>query len=140
MGHVIVIISLLSGGVSLTTLAATPTITLSPTSGFSAITTAGGGFVAATIIVITWDSTLIPTVPSPIVASQSGSFNAIISVPTQITVGDYVIIAISTLPGGATASTTFRVINMTGPQGPPLQAGAVVPQGPAGLPGEQGHI
>jgi len=61
-----------------------PQITLSPTSGFSAITVAGKGFFGGQITIY-WDDEPIPTVPSPLYSydTQDGSFTAIITVPTQ---------------------------------------------------------
>jgi len=132
---VIVLISLLTVGTSFTALAAAPVITLSPTSGFSAITVYGMGFGGAVIININWDNISIPTIPSPIIATQSGTFTTIISVPTQTAPGNHTVTATSMVPGGVTASAIFRVVDMTGPQGP---AGEPGPTGPAGEPGATG--
>jgi hypothetical protein len=80
-------------------------------------------------------------VPSLIVASTSGTFSAIITVPTQTTPGDHTVTATSVLPGGATASITFRVIDMIGAKGASGPPGAIGPQGqtgPAGAPGPAG--
>ena len=105
-----------------------PSITLSPTSGFSAITIAGVGFFGGEITIY-WEEEPIPTVPSPLYGSdtQDGSFTAIISMPTQIEPGEYIITAQD--QERFIADATFTVIDMTGPQGLPGEPG------PAGEPG-----
>jgi hypothetical protein len=146
----ILLISLLAGG-CLSPAAAAAQLSLNPSSGFSAITVTGMGFAGAAPVRLQWDGDEIPTVPSPLVTGQAGTFTAIISVPTQTAPGDHTVTAGSMLPGGATASAVFHVVDMTGPQGPPGQpgtgdtgvTGAAGPQGPAGLtgpPGPQGPI
>lgn len=118
-------------------------ITLSPTSGFSAITITGREFYGT--ITIFWDGTPIPTVPSSVVADQYGNFSAIISVPTQTTAGNHTVMArgstMTTVAPPTQASTIFRVVDMTGPEGPAGPQGATGregPAGPTGLPGMQG--
>jgi len=137
-------------------------ITLTPSSGFSALTVQGTGFFGT--VTIYWDETAIPTVPMAVIPDPSGNFTAIISVPTQTAPGTHTVKATSsqtvpsTLPTGQptsstityTASAPFRVVDMTGPQG--LQGpagpagetgargitGAAGAQGPQGEPGPQG--
>jgi len=109
-------------------------ITLSPTSGFSAITITGSGFYGGEIT-INWDGERIPTVPSPLYSydTQEGRFTAIISVPTQTDPGEHIVIARD--QEGAEAGAVFEVVDMTGPQGLPGGQGSRGEQGP---PGEQG--
>jgi hypothetical protein len=111
-----------------------PSITLSPTSGFSVITVTGVDFFGGEITIY-WGDAPIPTVPSPLYLSDTsaGSFTAIISVPTQTEPGVYVITAED--EAYASASAAFTVIDMTGPQGLPGEMG---PAGPAGETGETG--
>ena len=113
-------------------------ITLSPTSGFSAITITGSGFYGGEIT-INWDGERIPTVPSPLYSydTQEGRFTAIISVPTQTDPGEHIVIARD--QEGAEAGAVFEVVDMTGPQGLPGGQGSPGEQGPRGeQPGEQG--
>ena len=114
-----------------------PSIILFPESGFSTITVAGVGFFGGKITIY-WEEDPIPTVPSPLYTSdtQDGSFTAIISVPTQTEPGEYVITALD--QEGFSASATFTVIDMTGPQGPLGEQGPAGESGPQGSPGEQG--
>jgi len=111
-----------------------PSITLSPVSGFSAITVAGMGFLGGEISIY-WDGNRIPTVPSPLYAygTETGSFTAIISVPTQAAPGRHTVTVRDQKE--AVASASFEVIDRTGPQGPPGEQGA---PGPSGTPGTQG--
>jgi len=120
-------------------------ITLSPTSGFSAITITGTGFYG--LITIYWDDDSIPTVPSPLYPSdtQQGGFTAIISVPTQTEPGVHTVTALDS--EGASDDANFTVVDMTGPagapgapgpQGPAGESGATGAPGPQGIPGEQG--
>ena len=135
-------------------VAATPTltVTLSPTSGFSAITVTGlinngTGYYFDTVSVY-WDGNQIPTVPSQIFASGSGTFTAIISVATQTSPGDHTVQVTvvgrssqtTAAPGSITISGTaiFKVINMAGPAGLPGPTGTPGPPGPAGTPGPTG--
>jgi len=131
-------------------------ITLTPESGCCSIIISGEGFFGGEISIY-WEEDHIPTVPSPLYASDTkeGSFTAIISVPTQTEPGEYVITALD--EEGFSASATFTVIDMTGPPGPasevpgppgppgeegppgePGPAGELGPQGPAGEQGPQG--
>ena len=120
----------------------TPTITLSPESGFSSITVSGSGFMG--VVSIYWDSTPppLPTVPTVVYASAGTNYNeftAIITVPTQTAPGVHTVTA--TDIDGHIADADFTVIDMTGPQGPrgePGPAGTAGPAGATGAPGEPG--
>jgi hypothetical protein len=124
-------------------------ITLTPNSGFSATTVSGTGFSGA--IQISWNDSPVPTVPSQLIAGADGKFTALISIPTS-TPGDYSVKASDSSP--ASASASFRVIDMIGPkgekgdtgaqgpiglQGPPGPKGDTGEQGIAGTPGEKGE-
>jgi hypothetical protein len=139
-------------------------ITLTPSSGISAITVSGSGFAAMVPVTIYWDNVAIPTVPMNVVPDAGGNFTAIISVPTQTTPGNHIVKAANSATvttGGQTGypstttvpyegSAVFNVIDMTGPQGPEGPAGpqgdmgskgltgATGPQGSQGEPGPQG--
>jgi hypothetical protein len=114
-----------------------PSITLSPESGFSAVTVVGRGFQGGEISIY-WDTEQIPTVPSPLYGyeTQFGGFTAIISVPTQTEPGEYEIIAMD--QEGADASAMFTVIDMTGPEGLPGEPGPAGESGSSGGSGSQG--
>jgi Collagen triple helix repeat (20 copies) len=125
-------------------------ITLTPSSGFSALTIQGTGFFGT--VTIYWDETPIPTVPMTVTPDPYGNFTAIISVPTQTVPGTHTVKATSsqTVPSqGATgaptssiytytASATFRVVDMTGPQGLQGPAGPAGDTGPRGITGSAG--
>jgi hypothetical protein len=118
-------------------------ITLSPSSGFSAIIVSGVGFYGGQIIIY-WEGEEVPTVPSPLYGSdtQDGSFTAIITVPTQTGPGEYEVIAKD--QEGFNASAIFEVIDISGLEGtggepgPPGPAGDMGPPGPAGDTGPPG--
>lgn len=114
-----------------------PRITLTPNTGFAATTVSGTGFLGGEIYIY-WAEQRIPTVPLRIFASdtQFGEFTAIITVPTQTKAGEYVVRAQD--QRGTTASITFKVIDMTGPQGAQGPAGSSGPQGSAGPAGTTG--
>ena len=123
------------------------TITLTPSSGFATTTVYGSGFMFSDgySVNITWDGTLIPTVPEePTIGGAAYTFTAIISVPTQSSPGAHTVKAIAYMPGepGSTENATaqFTVIDMTGPQGDigPSGEGDQGPAGPAGPPGAEG--
>jgi hypothetical protein len=122
---------------------AAPAVSLSPSAGFAAVTITGAGFPVGTVTVL-WDGNVIPTVPAIVYVSDTGSFTAIVTVPTQTVPGQHNVTARvqspSGLPYGDTvnASATFLVIDMKGLQGSPGQIGAIGPQGPAGSPGPVG--
>ena len=113
---------------------AAPTISLSPSSGFSTIMVSGSGFSPTSNITIYWDNVSIPSYPYPLITNFFGEFTAIINVPNQANPGFYNITAIDLL--GGQSSSFFTVINMTGPEG---QKGDTGPQGPEGISGEKGE-
>lgn len=115
------------------------TITLSPTSGFSAITVSGSGFYGVVTIHWDYDRDPLPTVPAVVYAygeTQEEGFTAIISVPTQTEPGEHIVSAIDSDGNGADA--TFTVIDMTGPEGPRGEPGPTGSAGPAGSMGPAG--
>jgi hypothetical protein len=115
------------------TFTVVPTITLCPSSGLGATTISGTGFTADSVVTITWDDNVIPTVPQPVQTTSNGSFTAIVSVLTQTVPGEYTVTA--TDEADLSASATFTVENMmgpSGPQGPSGENGAIGPQGPSG--------
>jgi len=129
-----------------TVIAQTHTITLSPDTGFSAVTVAGSGFTPDYEVSITWDGQDIPYYSDTSLVSWSGDFTAIIVVPTQATPGSHTVRATATYLGDTEwAETTFYVDDMTGPQGPPGahglpgELGPPGEQGPPGEPGPQGE-
>jgi hypothetical protein len=123
--------------------ATSPGITLTPATGFAATTIVGEGFSSGEIYIY-WDQERIPTVPSPLFTTygyqeEPGYFTAIISVPTQTAPGSHEVTAQD--QEGNWAGAIFRVIDMTGPQGPAGETGPAGPagaQGPAGPAGEPG--
>jgi hypothetical protein len=132
------IIFLLFGFFAQVAYAATPTITLSPSSGFSSIMVSGTGFssVSNNNITIYWDGNPIPTFPSALVTDY-GEFTALINVPNQTNPGFYNITAIDSL--GVQASALFYVVNMTGPEGPKGDTGPQGPEGTSGIKGDTGE-
>ncbi len=120
-----------------------PRITLTPSSGFAATTVYGTGFVGGQVY-ISWAGTRLPTVPTQVnvtvaTGAQLGTFTAIITVPTQTKPGEYVVTAQD--ERGTSATATFVVIDMTGPQGsqgPQGPVGSSGPQGPSGPQGSAG--
>lgn len=114
-----------------------PRITLTPSSGFAATTVSGTGFLRGEVFIY-WAGTRLPTVPTSVVPTDTklGTFTAIITVPTQTKPGEYLVTAQDQY--GTNASATFKVIDMTGPQGPQGTAGSSGPQGPSGLQGPTG--
>jgi hypothetical protein len=108
-------------------------IVLSPYTGFASTTMIGSGFSNNSRVTIAWDGTTVPSVPSAVITDTTGSFAALISVPTQTAPGVHTINA--TDESGNWATATFTVVDMTGPQGPKGDTGA---QGPTGLQGQQG--
>jgi len=112
---------------------AAPTISLSPTTGFSTIMISGADFSPGSITIY-WEGNPIPTILSPLTTNPFGEFTAIINVPNQTEPGVYNITAIDSM--GGQASAFFTVVNMTGPEGP---IGPTGPQGPEGTPGEKGE-
>lgn len=121
-------------------------ITLTPDSGFSAITITGIGFGGQ--ITVYWDKEEIPTVPITIYAYEKQEFSCIISVPTQTDPG-YHTVTVSALSasgaGTVSASARFNVEDMTGPTGPTGPKGdagssGTISAGTAGPQGEPGPI
>jgi len=110
-------------------------ITLTPSSGFSALTVAGQGAVGP--VSIYWGEQQIPTVPSTVSAvDNAGTFTAIITVPTQTKPGEYIVRA---QWRGGSATARFTVVDMVGPAGPAGPEGPEGPAGPAGAKGEPGE-
>ena len=103
-----------------------PNITLSPTVGFSSVTISGTGFSVWNGMTIYWDGNQIPAV---IDTDGESNFTAIISVPTQTSLGIHTVTAVDGYK--AEANAQFRVVDMIGPAGP---AGMSV----TGMPGEDG--
>ena len=117
-------------------------ITLTPESGSSAIIISGEGFFGGEIFIY-WEDEQIPTVPSPLYTrdTQDGSFTAIVIVPSDTPVGEYVITAVD--QEGFHDEAVFTVIAISGPPGPagePGPAGPAGPEGPEGPTGEPGLI
>lgn len=108
-------------------------ITLTPSTGFTCTTIAGSGFTNNSRVTITWDGTIIPTIPNTATTDAMGDFTAIVTVPAQTTVGTHVVNVTDEL--GNTATATFKVVNMTGPQG---SQGSKGENGTQGLQGPQG--
>jgi hypothetical protein len=113
-----------------------PNIQVSPSSGFASTTVFGSGFENNSIVTIAWDGTLIPSIPSSVITDATGSFTALISVPTQTAPGIHTVNA--TDGAGNWATATFTVVNMTGPQGPAGLQGQEGPKGDTGSTGPQG--
>ena len=117
-----------------------PVLELTPATGFASTTIVGsGGFAANSKVTITWDGTPVPTVPMEITTDAYGNFTAVISVLTPNVPGAHVVNA--TDESGRSWSTTFTVVDMTGPQGdegPQGVQGATGATGAAGLKGDKG--
>ncbi len=107
--------------------ACNPSITLSPPQGFAMTTITGTDFGISETITITYDGVSQPTIPLTVKTDETGSFSAIISIPDELAVGAHTISATDMI--GYSASTTFTVVDMTGPQGA---------QGPQGIAGQNG--
>ena len=88
------------------------------------------------MITITWDGTVIPTVPQSLMTASDGSFTAIISVLTQNETGAHMVEAAD--EGGNTMQATFTVLDMTGPAGADGADGATGPAGADGADGATG--
>jgi hypothetical protein len=139
----------------------TETITLSPTEGFSAVTVSGEHFPAYVgygpyEVHILWNGVEIPNYPgqefylSEVYGYEYVDFVCVISVPSQASPDTYTISAyVSSIEGDTpSASASFTVIDMTGPQGVqgvagpagPAGAGAQGAKGDKGDPGAQGVV
>ncbi len=99
-----------------------PTIVLSPPQGFAMTMITGSGFHASRTITITYDGAAQSTIPTPVKSDSTGAFTAIIAIPDELAVGTHTITANDGL--GSTASATFTVVDMKGPQGVQGVAGA----------------
>ena len=130
----LLIVFLLFGFSARVATAASPAISLFPSSGFSTIMISGTDFssIINNNITVYWRGSPIPTFPLKI-ETDYGEFTAIINVPNQTDPGFYNITVIDSQ--GLQASAIFTVINMTGPEGPKGDTG---PQGPEGTFGEKG--
>lgn len=114
-----------------------PVLELVPAVGFASTTIVGsGGFAGNAVVNVTWDGTLIPTVPQVIKTDIYGNFTAIISVLTPTDPGPHVINVTDT--SGRSGWATFTVVDMTGPAGPQGVQGATGPAGPQGATGPTG--
>ncbi len=90
-------------------------ITLSPPQGFAMTMITGTRFDESKTITIAYDGAVQSTIPAAVKTDNKGSFTAIISIPDELAVGLHRITA--TESHGDSASTTFTVVDMTGPQG-----------------------
>jgi len=111
-------------------------IILMPSTGFASTTVTGSGFANSSRITITWDGTVILTVPSSLTTDANGSFTAIISVLTQKSPGPHTVNA--TDESGNWATATFTVVDMTGLQGQKGDKGDKGDTGAQGLKGDKG--
>lgn len=111
-------------------------ILLAPSTGFASTTVVGSGFSSNSTVTITWDGETIPSIPSTVIADATGNLTAMISVPTQTTPGIHTVSA--TDENGDSATATFTVVNMTGPQGPAGLQGQQGTKGDTGDTGPQG--
>ena len=107
-----------------------PSITLSPPQGFAMTTISGADFSKTSIVTVTYDGVVQPTIPAQVKTDSSGAFTVIISIPDELAVGVHTIRANDSY--GYSASATFTVVDMKGSQG--LQG----PQGVAGQNGKEG--
>ena len=110
-----------------------PVVSLAPSEGYASTTVVGSGFSSNSRVTIAWDGTMIPSIPNLVTTDATGSFTALISVPTQTAPGSHTVNA--TDASGNWATATFTVVNITGAQGPKGDTGE---QGPQGLKGENG--
>ncbi len=109
-------------------------IELTPSSGFSSFTIVGTGFPGDYLVTIEWDGRPLELFPGQDIYED---FTVIADVPAGSRPGRHTVTAISEEPG-YTASATFTVADMTGPQGPEGLAGADGASGAQGSPGPQG--
>ena len=107
-----------------------------PDTGIAATTIVGIGFNPDATVTLSWDGDSIPTVPAMIIVDSNGIFTAILSVPTQNDPGVYTITASD--DEGAMATTTFTVVDVTGPAGADGATGATGPAGATGATGPAG--
>jgi hypothetical protein len=90
-------------------------LTLSPPQGFAVTTISGTGFAESKTVSIEYDGVVQSTIPAVVKTDSKGSFTAIISIPNELAVGGHTITA--TDQYGCSASSTFTVVDMKGPQG-----------------------
>lgn len=133
----LLLVLVLVGATANVVFAQSEAITLTPTSGFAALTVSGTGFGSFNVVIISWDGIPIPTVPQTISSDEVGNFTAIITVPTQTLPGQHTVKAEVIEVGAATA--IFTVTNMTGPPGLPGADGDQGIQGETGAAGEAGE-
>ena len=93
-----------------------PKLELVPQIGIAATTLVGSGFAPTSEIFVTWDGTMIPTVPSPLLTDNYGNFTGIISILNQTTPGIYTVKAVDEM--GIQANATFTVYSNTSPTSP----------------------
>jgi len=118
----------------------TTAIILNPEEGFAATTISGYKFASNSPVTISWAGTEVPTFPANVVSDGNGQFTAFITVPDQTTPGDYTIEATD---GVDSATATFTVIDIKGPQGDTGDKGDkgdAGPEGPQGDPGAAAPI
>jgi len=115
---------------------ADPAITLSPPQGFAMTMIAGTGFDESKTISIAYDGAVQSTVPATVKTDNKGSFTAIISIPDELAVGRHTITANDSHRNSA--SSTFTVVDMTGPQGVQGIAGQNGKDGIDGINGKDG--
>ena len=108
-----------------------PAITLTPNSGF-VTTISGFGFQYGSVITITCNGTVMPTVPKTIIVDSEGEFTVVLTVPNS-NAATYQIVAVD--ENEDSASAIFTVPDKTGPAGP---TGATGPEGPTGSTGSTG--
>jgi hypothetical protein len=101
-----------------------PAINMSPDEGVGAFTIEGQGFRWNSEITVTWDGMPIAGATS---SDWAGEFSVVVSVPEQTEPGNHTVTASD---GVNSASATFTVSNMTGPQG---EQGETGPAGSIGL-------
>jgi hypothetical protein len=151
---ILLMIILLSSFCVVPVTAATPSlaVTLTPESGFSALTISGrisnGDGYSFDSLKVYWDGEQIPTVPVTVYLGETNLFSAIISVPTQTSPGEHTVkvsvVAHAYQTAGAVSnlslsdSALFEVIDMTGPAGIAGLKGDTGSTGPAGATGSTG--
>jgi hypothetical protein len=113
-----------------------PALTLSPPEGFAMTMITGTGFAGSKTASIAYDGVVQSTIPAVVKTDSQGSFTAIISIPDELAIGTHTITA--TDQRGYSASSTFTVVDMKGPQGVPGVAGQNGKDGINGLNGLAG--
>jgi len=117
----------------------TPSIELTPNSGFSSFTVVGSDFNNLTDITFTWDGDPVDHFPDRFL--DGPTFTTIITVPSGSRPGRHTVTAYGSIIESSdppvTTSATFTVIDTTGPQG---TQGLDGEDGASGLPGSPGSI